>query len=374
MYKYIYVFVRFVFQSFPLSLSFVSTFSVYCSLSWWLSRMFSLLTAVSLSLSFWCSFSFSVYLSLSLSGYIHIHVYTYLYIYIYICTYTYTYIYIYVHIYTYIHIYIYIYINIYIYIYINMYVYVHVNVYIYVYIYIFVYIHIYIYINIYVYVNVYMHLFLDCSVSFPGEEYVEDVCNAHVFAEYVGWGQAQNTASMRLTTRNYYELDGPVWEDSSGMFVFVYWGLSLMYVLILPVSFLTVSLLSHNLKVEFKWIHNNISEVSNRNGMPRSCYLGLAVQPWPHLPQVEIAALQVSHAYAEDESLWLAELWCELIVKCLVHPCTIYNPPIKICVICAVNLGCLVYIPLYHNCSDLFCVAGSGGLFWNGVGSFRVGL
>ena len=57
---------------------------------------------------------------------------------------------------------------------------------------------------------------------------------------------------MRLTTRNYYELDGPVREDSSGMFVFVYWGLSLMYVLILPVSFLTVSLLSHNLKVEFK--------------------------------------------------------------------------------------------------------------------------
>jgi len=64
--------------------------------------------------------------------------------------------------------------------------------------------------------------------------------------------QADFTASMRLTTRNYYELDGPVWEDSSGMFVFVYWGLSLMYVLILPVSFLTVSLLSHNLKVEFK--------------------------------------------------------------------------------------------------------------------------
>ena len=24
---------------------------------------------------------------------------------------------------------------------------------------------------------------------------------------------------------------------------------------------------------------------------------------------------------------------------------------------------CLVYIPLYHNCSDFFCVAGSGGLF-----------
>ena len=64
--------------------------------------------------------------------------------------------------------------------------------------------------------------------------------------------QADFTASMRLTTRNYYELDGPVWEDSSGMFVFVYWGLSLMYVLILHVSFLTVSPLSHNLKVEFK--------------------------------------------------------------------------------------------------------------------------
>ena len=49
--------------------------------------------------------------------------------------------------------------------------------------------------------------------------------------------------SCAVLPRNYYELDGPVWEDSSGMFVFVYWGLSLMYVLILPVSFLTVSLL-----------------------------------------------------------------------------------------------------------------------------------
>ena len=64
--------------------------------------------------------------------------------------------------------------------------------------------------------------------------------------------QADFTASMRLTTRNYYELDGAAWEDSSGMFVFVYWGLSLMYVWILPVSFLTVSLLSHNLRVQFK--------------------------------------------------------------------------------------------------------------------------
>ena len=55
-----------------------------------------------------------------------------------------------------------------------------------------------------------------------------------------------------MLPRNYYELDGPVWEDSSGMFVFAYWGLSMMYVLILPVSFLTVSLLSHNLEVQFK--------------------------------------------------------------------------------------------------------------------------
>jgi len=58
--------------------------------------------------------------------------------------------------------------------------------------------------------------------------------------------------SCAVLPRNYYELDGPVWEDSSGMFVFVYWGLSMMYVLILPVSFLTVSLLSHNLEVQFK--------------------------------------------------------------------------------------------------------------------------
>ena len=55
--------------------------------------------------------------------------------------------------------------------------------------------------------------------------------------------QADFTASMRFTTRNYYELDARVYEDSSGMFVFVYWGLSMMYVLILHVSFLTVSLL-----------------------------------------------------------------------------------------------------------------------------------
>ena len=47
-------------------------------------------------------------------------------------------------------------------------------------------------------------------------------------------------ASMRFTTRNYYpKLDTHVRTDSSGMFVFVYWGGSVMYVLILPVSFLT---------------------------------------------------------------------------------------------------------------------------------------
>ena len=56
--------------------------------------------------------------------------------------------------------------------------------------------------------------------------------------------QTDFKASMRFTTRNYYpKLDTDVKADSSGMFVLVCWGGSVMYVLILPVSFLTVSLL-----------------------------------------------------------------------------------------------------------------------------------
>ena len=62
-----------------------------------------------------------------------------------------------------------------------------------------------------------------------------------------------------------------------------------------------------------------------------------------------ISELQVPHAYAEDESLWLAELWCEFIVQSI----SIYNTPTKIYVIWSVHLGCLVHIPLYHNCSVL---------------------
>ena len=86
-----------------------------------------------------------------------------------------------------------------------------------------------------------------------------------------------------------------------------------------------------------------------------SC-MGLAVQPWTPPHQVEIQELQVPHAYAEDESLWLAELWCEFIVQSISYPSPIYNPPTQICVIWSVHLGCLVHIPLYHNCSELvFC-------------------
>ena len=44
------------------------------------------------------------------------------------------------------------------------------------------------------------------------------------------------------------------------------------------------------------------------DGMPHPSCIGLAVQPWPPPHQVEISGLQVPHAYAEDESLWLAEL------------------------------------------------------------------
>jgi len=81
--------------------------------------------------------------------------------------------------------------------------------------------------------------------------------------------------------------------------------------------------------------------------------MGLAVQPWPHPHQVEIKELQVPHAYVEDESLWLAQLWCEFIVQSISHLSTIYNPTTKICVIWSVHLGCLVHVPLYHNCSEL---------------------
>ena len=115
-------------------------------------------------------------------------------------------------------------------------------------------------------------------------------------------------------------------------------------------------------------------EVSTRNGMLHPSCMRLAVQPWPPLQQVEIEELQVPHAYAEDESLWLAQLWCEFIVQPISDPSPIYNPPTKFCVIWSVHLGCLVHVPLYHDCSELVCVTGSGGLFWNGVGSFQMGF
>ena len=96
-----------------------------------------------------------------------------------------------------------------------------------------------------------------------------------------------------------------------------------------------------------------MSEVSTRNGMLHQSCMGLAVQPWPNPHQVEIKELQVPHAYVEDESLWLAQLWCEFIVQSISHPFPIYNPPTKNCVIWSVHLGCLVHVPLYHNCCEL---------------------
>jgi len=125
-------------------------------------------------------------------------------------------------------------------------------------------------------------------------------------------------ASMRLTTCNFYPtMSGKglcVYADSSGMFVCVYWGGSIMYVLTLPVRFRTCVSSRYSLEVRFKWIHYDISEVSTRNEMSHPNYMGLVVQPWPPPPQVEIDELQVPHAYAQDESLWLAELWCEFLV------------------------------------------------------------
>jgi len=149
-------------------------------------------------------------------------------------------------------------------------------------------------------------------------------------------------ASMRLTTWDYYpSMPGKgarVYTDSSGMFVCVYCGGSMMYVLTLPAWFWTwprqdtVSRSDSNefimtsmksqpemeclIRLTWDWLYS-----------PDSLHLNWRLKNRKSLVPID----------AEDESLWLAELWCEFLVPSISHPSRIYHPSTKICVIWSVH-------------------------------------